>query len=274
MILIAASSKDAASLNIARQILNHYSFRMGTENFQGNPVYVAEVDGRHVKLVTLKDELIHAQNLANFFAGLELLVFISRHSSVSGTPTLSVHTPGNLSEAEFGGLPKRVSISPANAMRNALKAMMLFKEEMHLDYEVSYECTHHGPSLNLPTMFAELGSSSKQWNDLKAAEAVAHATMKAISNFGESRATAVLGIGGPHYNSKFTRIALESEIAFGHMVPKYAIPYMDAEVLRQCVEKTQEKVEFVVLDWKGIKGEHKSKTVEMLKEMNVPFRKV
>ena len=212
--------------------------------------------------------------MPDFFNNLELVVFISRHSSVSGTPTLSVHTPGNLGEAEFGGLPRRVSVSPANAMRDALKAMIQFKEEMRLSYEVSYECTHHGPSLNMPTMFAELGSSPKQWNDVKAAEAVAHATMKAISSFGESQAQAVLGIGGPHYSEKFTRIALESEIAFGHMIPKYAIPYVDVEILRQCVEKTLEKVEFAVLDWKGIKGEYKSKLVEILEEIGISFKKV
>jgi len=274
MILITASSKDAASLNIARQILKHYSFRETTENFQGNIIYVIEINGRNVKLVTLKEEAVYAQNLTDFFAGLELIVFISRHSSISGTPTLSVHTPGNLSDAELGGLPRKVSVSPTNVMRDALRAMMRFKEEMQLDYQVSYECTHHGPSLNVPTMFVELGSSPKQWNDLKAAEAVAHAAMEAISKFRESQATAVLGIGGPHYNEKFTRMALKNEIAFGHMIPKYAIPYVDVEIIRQCVEKTLEKVEFAVLDWKGIKGEHKSKTVEIIKEIGLPIKKV
>jgi D-aminoacyl-tRNA deacylase len=222
----------------------------------------------------LNEESVYAQNLTNFFGNLELAVFISRHSSVSGTPTLSVHTPGNLGGAELGGFARKVSVSPANTMRNVLKAMMCLKEEMQLKYEVSYECTHHGPSLNVPAMFAELGSSSKQWNDLKAAEAVAHAAMKATSKLGESPAKAVLGIGGPHYSDKFTRIALESEIAFSHIIPKYAVPYVDLEILRQCVEKTQEKVEFVVLDWKGIKGEHKSKLVEMLKEISIPSKKV
>jgi D-aminoacyl-tRNA deacylase len=244
------------------------------ENFQENPIYEADVGGRKVKLVTLKKESVYAQNLPDFFDNLKLVVFVSRHSSVSGTPTLSVHTPGNLGEAELGGLARRVSVSPANAMRDVLKAMMQFKEEMQLDYEVSYECTHHGPSLNMPTMFAELGSSPKQWSDLKAAETVAHAAMKAVSKFGESQAKAVLGIGGPHYSEKFSHIALESEIAFGHIIPKYAVPYIDVEILRQCVEKTQEKVEFVVLDWKGIKGEHKSKLVEMLEETGVTFKKV
>jgi D-aminoacyl-tRNA deacylase len=222
----------------------------------------------------LNEESVYAQNLPDFFNNLELVVFISRHSSVSGTPTLSVHTPGNLGGAELGGLTRIVSVSPANAMRDALNAMMQFKEEMRLSYEVSYECTHHGPSLNMPTMFVELGSSPKQWNDVKAAEAVAHATMKATSKFGESQAQAVLGIGGPHYSEKFTRIALESEMAFGHIIPKYAVPWIDVEILRQCLEKTLEKVELIVLDWKGIKGEHKSKLIEMLKEIGVPFKKV
>jgi len=237
-------------------------------------MYEANIGGRKVKLITLNEESIYAQNLPDFFNNLEFVVFISRHSSVSGTPTLSVHTPGNLGEAELGGLTRRVSISPANAMRDALKAMMQFKEEMRLSYEVSYECTHHGPSLNMPTMFAELGSSPKQWNDMKAAEAVAHAAMKAISKFGESKATAVVGIGGPHYNAKFTRVALENEIAFGHMVPKYALSYIDVKILEQCAKKTLEKVDYAVLDWKGIKGEHKSKLIEMLKETVLPIQKI
>jgi D-aminoacyl-tRNA deacylase len=159
-------------------------------------------------------------------------------------------------------------------MRDALKAMAQLREELRLGYEVSYECTHHGPSLNTPTMFAELGSSPKQWSDSKAAEAVAHATMKTISKVGESQVKAVLGIGGPHYNGKFTRMALESDMAFGHMIPKYAVSYVDSDILRQCVKRTLEKVQSVVLDWKGIKGEHKPRLVGMLEEMGIPFEKV
>jgi len=273
MILLVASNKDIASLNIANQILNHYLFEKTADNFQESPVYEADVGGRKVKLVTLNQESVRVQNLTDFFINPELVVFISRHSSESGTPTLSVHAPGNLGEAEFGGLPRKVSVSPANAMRDALRAMMQFKEEMRISYDVCYECTHHGPSLDVPTMFAELGSSPKQWSDLKAAEAVAHAAMKAVSVFGESKATAVLGVGGPHYNAKFTRVALENEIAFGHMIPKYAIPYIDVEILKQCVDKTLERVECAVLDWKGIKGEHKSRIVGMLKGIDLPSRK-
>ena len=273
MILLVASNKDVASLNIKKQILTHYPFRECSEKFQENPTYGASISNRNVRLVTLNTESVYAQDTTTFFSNLELVIFISRHSSLSGTPTLSVHTPGNLGAAELGGIPRKVSVSPANAMRDALKAMARLKQKMGLDYEVSYECTHHGPSLDVPTMFSELGSCAKQWNDIKAAEAVAHATMEAVSRFGNFPAKVVLGIGGPHYQSKFTRVALESDVAFGHMIPKYAIPAVDSELLKQCIGRTLEKTELAVLDWKGIKGENKAPLLGMLKEAGIPFEK-
>ncbi len=191
---------------------------------------------------------------------------------MSGIPTLSVHTPGNLALAEFGGTPRKVSISPAGAMKDALLEMAKLKEEMKLNYEVSYECTHHGPSLNVPTMFAELGSSPKQWKDSKAAEAVAHAVIAAVSK--RSSYPTALGIGGPHYNAKFTRIALNTQTAFGHMIPKYAVPQVDAKIVKQCIERTMEKVNSSILDWKGIRGEDKERIVAALDMIGVPIEKV
>lgn len=274
MILIVASSKDIASQNIARRILDHYHFEKATAEFQHSPVYERSIKGKRIEIVTLNEESVYSQYLEGSFANVELVVFVSRHSSSTGTPTLSVHTPGNLGEAELGGVARLVSVSPANTMRDVLKATIRLKDEMRLSYEVSYEGTHHGPSLGVPTMFAELGSTLEQWKDAKAAEAIAHATMEAVSNFGVFPARTVLGVGGPHYNGKFTRIALEKEVAFGHMIPKYAVPIVDLEIIRQCLGRTLEKVEAAILDWKGIKGEHKPKLTEMLKELGVPFEKV
>jgi D-aminoacyl-tRNA deacylase len=274
MILLVASRKDTASLNIAKQILNHYPFSITGETFQENPIFSADINRKKVTFIMLNDESVNAQHLPDNFAQLSLIVFISRHSSTSGIPTLSVHTPGNLGEAELGGLPKQVSVSPATAMRNALKALMLFKEGMRLDYEVSYECTHHGPSLDVPTMFVELGSSPKQWSDSKAAEAVAHAAMSAIGKFGVSEKTAVLGIGGTHYNQRFTHMAVDGEAVFGHMIPKYAVPCVDAEILRQCVEKTVEKVDCAVLDWKGIKSADKPQLLAALQKIGLSYKKI
>ena len=274
MILLVASTKDVAGLNIAKSVLNHHPFSKTDEIYQENPVYTAQINGKKTTLITLNQETIHAQHLPNDFSNIDLTVFLSRHSSQSGTPTLSVHTPGNFGNAELGGLPRTLSISPATAMRDTLKALMHYKEEMNLNYEVSYECTHHGPSLNVPAMFVELGSSPEQWNDLQAAEAVANAAMTAITNFGAPEKAAVIGIGGTHYNKKFTQMALNGETAFSHMIPKYAVHLADSEMLRQCVEKTFEKVECAILDWKGIKSENKTRVLAALQEIGLPFRKI
>jgi len=270
MILLVASTEDVAGMNIAQQLIAHHEFEKVSEVFRQNPVYSRKVQNLEVKLVFVNEEIVNTQFITKSFTP-QLLVFISKHRSVSGLPTLSVHTPGNLAEAELGGIPRRVSISPASAMRDALLEMAKAKEEMSLKYEVSYECTHHGPSLDVPTMFVELGSSPTQWKDQRAAEAVARAAIAAVSK--QSKYPAALGVGGPHYNAKFTRIALTTPTAFGHIIPKYAVSRVDAEIVKQCVERTVEKVESVILDWKGIKGADKEGLMAPLNEVGIPIEK-
>jgi D-aminoacyl-tRNA deacylase len=271
MILIVASTKDVAGMNIAQQILDNHDFKKVEERFHQNPMYSKKLQDSLVKLVFVNEDIVNTQFITQFFSP-QLLVFISKHRSVSGLPTLSVHTPGNLSKAELGGIPRTVSVSPASAMRNALLEMANVKEKLGLNYQVCYECTHHGPSLEVPAMFVELGSSMKQWKDKRAAEAVARAAMAAVSK--RSKYTVVLGVGGPHYNAKFTKIALSKPIAFGHIIPKYAVSLLDADMVRQCVERTVEKVESVILDWKGIKGADKKGLMAILNDVGVSIEKV
>jgi len=270
MILVVASTKDVASMNIAHQITERYGFEKLSEAFQENNVYFKHVADHDIKLVFINQELIHTQYITEHFTP-ELVVFVSRHASVSGFPTLSVHVPGNLGKAELGGLPKRVSICPASAMKNALLALARIKEENNLLYEVSYECTHHGPSLNMPAIFVELGSSLEQWKDVKAAEAVAHSAMAAISENAEY--PVVLGVGGPHYNERFTKIALTTPKAFGHIISKYAAPSVDADTVKQCVQRTVEKVDAAVFDWKSLRGADRQKIINALKELNVSIER-
>lgn len=271
MILFIASTKDPAGMNIATSLIDYYSFEKSSETFHKNPVYTQKLHNKETKLLFISTGIVDTQFLGSLFSP-SMFVFLSRHSSAKGIPTLSVHPPGNLAEAHFGGKPRRVSISPATAMKHALQEMAKLTDKLGLDYEVSYECTHHGPSLDAPAMFVELGSSLEQWKDLKAAEVVAHAAVASIADC--SSCSVALGIGGPHYNKKFTKLALDTQAAFGHMIPKYALAEVDAGMLSQCVEKTIETVDSAVLDWKGIKGEHKPKIVTALEKLGVPSEKI
>jgi D-aminoacyl-tRNA deacylase len=277
MILLVASNKDPASLCIKEQILKNYVFNQVSDKFEGTPVYTADVNEKQVTFITLDRESVQAQNLPEKFPDAKLIVFISRHSSQSAKPTLTVHTPGNFVDAEFGGLPRCLSVAPAVAMQTALKAMVYYQEQYGLrNYEVSYEVTHHGPSLSIPAMFVELGSSPAQWGDTLAAETVAHSAMTAIANFEASAqsCSAVLGIGGTHYNQQFALMALMGAATFGHMIPKYAIPRIDSEMIKQCVEKTLEKVPYALLDWKGIKSEDKPGLLAALETARLPYKKI
>jgi D-aminoacyl-tRNA deacylase len=179
MILLVSSNKDPASLNIATQILQNYPFQKTEKTFQDNPIYSSNINHNHVKLIQLNEESVNAHDITQNFPA-KLIVFISRHSSQSGTPTLTVHAPGNFADADLGGFPKSLSVAPATAMSDALKTMNYHKQKMSLNYEVSFEVTHHGPSLKTPAMFVELGSSPQQWGDTSAATAVAHAAISEI----------------------------------------------------------------------------------------------
>jgi len=274
MILLVHSTKDMAGVNIANTIHQRLHPTKTSETFQGNPIYTIKVGTKQIQHITLNEEPVYPQHLPQNFPNAQLILFISRHSSQSGKPTLSVHVPGNFAEAELGGLPRQVSIAPATAMQTALKALNHIKTEKGLEYEVTYECTHHGPSLRVPTMFVELGSSPKQWQDTEAADVVGQAAIEAATSFGDLDNRAVLGIGGMHYNQKFTTMALNGEAAFGHMIPKYALPQIDVEMLRQCRERTWEKVDTAILDWKGIKSEDKPKLMGSLAEISLKIQKV
>lgn len=258
-------------MNIANHLIENYSFEKLSEHFQNNPVYSKTLHNKETKLLFVDNEIVNTQFL-DALVNPELMIFLSRHSSTSGIPTLSVHTSGNLSDAKFGGKPNTVSISPAGAMKNALSEMAKQVNETKLDYEVSYECTHHGPSLPFSSMFVELGSSPKQWVDVEAAKVVADAAVAAVCEC--SNCSAVVGIGGPHYNKKFTKLALNNELAFGHMIPKYALEDIDIRIIHQCVERTLEPVDSVILDWKGIKGEHKPKIVSAVESIGLSTEKV
>jgi D-aminoacyl-tRNA deacylase len=159
-------------------------------------------------------------------------------------------------------------------MQTTLKALVHYKEPWLLNYEVSYEATHHGPSLNMPSMFVELGSSEAQWSDESAARVVADAAMTAIVEFEKPTECAVLGIGGQHYNPKFTLMALMGEAVFAHMIPKHAVPNIDVEMVAQCMAKTYEKVTLALLDWKGIRSEDKPALLDALEVARLPYKKV
>jgi D-aminoacyl-tRNA deacylase len=270
--LIVASKDDAASLNIATHLLQHYPFTETSEHYEGHPIYCWPLHDKDIRLLTVTGELAYRQDLTDL-PGVDLIVFVSRHESQDHKPIFSVHVPGNFSTAEFGGLPHTISLAPANAMRAALREMAQQQARLGLqDFTVYYEGTHHGPSLNTPALFVEIGSTLAEWTNPLAGTVVAHAAIAAIENM--VQVEAAVGLGGSHCNRRLTSISLTSDIAFGHIIPAYAFKWLTPGLLHQCVDRTLEANPTLVLDWKGIDGKDRGPLQEVLDAVPYPIRRV
>jgi D-aminoacyl-tRNA deacylase len=162
------------------------------------------------------------------------VVYLSRHKAASGKPSLTVHPIGNWNSADFGGRGGRVVPSAPHLMTSLL--LRLRSEAAGMDFEVTYEVTHHGPWLSTPTMFIEIGSSEATWGHRGAAQAIA----RALTHVAVEEHPVAMGIGGGHYAPRFTEVALGKKVSFGHMLPTYAF---DPENLSSLAPKVQAGME-------------------------------
>jgi D-aminoacyl-tRNA deacylase len=272
VILIVASKDDAASRNIASKLIADRGCQKTSDAFHASSVYGLPLPSKEVRLLMVEGELVDLQELSRP-GEVELIVFISRHESRRGTPILSVHAPGNLGAAEFGGLPHKVSIAPANAMQSALKKMAEEKTRLGLsEFVITYEGTHHGPSLDVPSLFVEIGSTVKEWTNPLAGEAVAEATIAAIEC--NLSCGSAVGVGGSHCNRRLSKIGLESKAAVGHIIPSYAFKWLSPELIQHCVERTFEKDSIIILDWKGVDGKDREKLQGVLDKVPYQIKRV
>ena len=266
---IIVSKKDIAGMNIKECLLRLFDFKETEEEFEGEKVYETNVEGEEIRLYTAEKESIHCENIDEKI-NADFIVFATKHQSKSGIASLSVHIQGNWSKAEFGGSDHKLCIADADYLRDCLfKLEELAKGN---DYEIIQECTHHGPYLaKTPCMFIEIGSSEKQWPDKQAGNIIAKTIMSIIPKEPKHYKTA-FGIGGLHHCPNFTKVMEKSDLAFGHVCPKYMLEHLDKEMILQAVEKNQHKCEIIVLDWKGL-SQYKQKITKMLDDLGIKYKK-
>ncbi len=259
-VLIVASEKDRAGLNIASCLVRDYGFDKSTDH--PDPSVLRKDD---ILLARVKEETIHLE-CVDSFTNVASVIFASRHTSEKGDPCLTVHCPGNvLNEAPYGGRPRSLSAVEPNRMRAALLSLSESRDELGLPYLVSLEATHHGPTeLPVPCMFAEIGSSAKQWDDPTAGKAVARAIWAAATS--PSTGTLAVGFGGGHYSWKHTDAVVRREFAIGHILSKYFFDSYDQTIVELAYRKTAGNCSLAIIDKKGIRGPERNSLVEFLKK--------
>jgi len=205
----------------------------------------------------------------------EPVIFASRHRSEKKIVCLTAHVPGNWSSNDAGGEKRKLSIAPAKLLKCAIVSLNETVKEKNLSekWPVTLEVTHHGPSSDTPIIFMEIGSTEEEWRNKEAGEVMASAIIKTIEKCEQNNEYKIaFGIGGGHYAPEFTKVALETDIAVGHIVPKYKLDEFDVDMFRQGIERTKEKVELVLLDWKGMDSKQREKVQGFAKEMGLEVK--
>jgi D-aminoacyl-tRNA deacylase len=233
MRLIITSQEDVASMNIREHLLGGWSWKeSGT--FSGFPLFSF---GNNI-MATIPEIHLDRDNVDNQVKEVtdkdfDVVIFASRHRAESKIPTLTVHPIGNYSKAEFGGLEGKLVRASPHLMTSSLR--LLKSTGADLGFGISFETTHHGPYLETPSFFIEIGSDESFWTHQKAGEVIADVIM----NTEEKKGKILLCAGGGHYAPRFTDLALENDVSIAHMAANYALDaLMDEAVMKEMIAKS------------------------------------
>jgi D-aminoacyl-tRNA deacylase len=224
----------------------------GGSYYRREPPATADSGGSGTtELRTFADLHLELEGVADAFSTRpSLVVFVSRHSGDTGR-LLSAHVTGNFGPAEYGGEARAFARAPPHALAVVRERLAAYAPD---GYDVSLECTHHGPTApGAPAMFVELGSDEPQWADPDGARAVARAVLDlegvppdrladgTPGRVGQAdgpgpgtaaadtdddhdtdggtaaRTRHLVGFGGGHYAPRFTRVVAETDWAVGHV---------------------------------------------------------
>lgn len=266
--LIIASKKDLAGTNITTQ-LSQFRPNPWIGSLRANPITF--------DFYLVDDEIIYTENLdLGKINSYDFIIFASKHKSEKEEKTLSVHSPGNWKNADFGGEPGKICPASALFQKQLFEKLNKLAKEHDLDkkYKITLECTHHGPLIDKPCVFIEIGSTEKEWGDRRAGFILARTVSETIKDFEHNPYNEIaIGIGGPHYCPNFNKIQLKSNIAISHIIPEYAFPLTD-EMIKEAIEKTSEEIDIILLDWKGLGNSEKRKQVlSILDKLYIQYKK-
>ena len=264
--LIVASKNDRAGINITTQL----------SQFRENLLFSSMKKAPSFDFYLIDGEIIETGNIdRNRINQYDFIIFASKHASEKNEKSLSIHPPGNFRDARYGGEKGKVCKTSAFFFKQMFEKLIKNSEKYHLrDYKITMEATHHGPIIDKPCLFIEIGSSENEYRDNKAGFVIAKTISETIEEFKPNEYNEVaIAIGGPHYCPSFNKIQANSNFAISHIISQYVFPLTE-EMVKEAIEKTEEEIDFVLLDWKGLGNEeHRKKVKEILDKLYLNSKK-
>ena len=265
--LIVASKKDKAGTNITTQL----------SQFRKNPLAsVLQSDGKGFDFYLVEDEILYNKNLnMEKINKYDFIIFASKHSSAKGEKAITIHTPGNFHEAKYGGEKGKISKASALFLKQLFEKLNENAEKHSLkDYDVTMEATHHGPLIDKPCLFIEIGSTEHEYSDRRIGFIVAKTIYDVMDSFHENPYNEIaIALGGNHYCSNFNNIQETSNVAISHVIPSY-IKEITEEMILEAIKKTEEEIDFALLDWKGFESaEQRDEIIKILEKNYIAWKK-
>ena len=174
------------------------------------------------------------------------VIFPSRHAAASGKPSLTLHPIGvphldKKAVPKFGG-KSGFAPPPSTRLASWWKMLQNYVDGTDLanQFELTLEVTHHGPWLEVPALFIEIGSTKETWPHEGVAELLARIISYGMglsspngaglwnsdNNAGE---LVLITLGGGHYAPRANKLASMDGVWLGHMLATYALPFEKSE---------------------------------------------
>lgn len=249
MYLIVISKEDIASINIHERLLELFDWELQDGlKFDGNDIYtyhdsaiMVTINPYHLFFDDVAQHVHSELVKQDYDFTISAVFFASKHRSASGMKTLTVHPVGNYSKAEYGGRAEELVPAAPHLMTAACRFLRERAFEFELPHAVTFEVTHHGPYLDEPSFFIEIGSDEDAWEEKAAAQAIAKTIMDVVLLDVETEFKdfpMAIGVGGGHYAPRYTDVARKKCISFGHMIPNYALEGLNEQMLIRALECT------------------------------------
>ena len=237
--LVIISSGDIASVNQGKALLNKGQW-LKIDDIEQCPAYSL----LHVRMWWLPDGCLWQDDLdkrweINFEEEVDEVIFPSRHSAASGQACLALHPIGTM-QIPVGEIPEyggKAADCPPPSPRLAPWWRELNRVASDMEgFSLSLETTHHGPWLNTPCLFIEIGSTAENWPHLGAAELLADIIWRGLALDGGEGIGAwngtdlvVITIGGGHYAPRGNKLGLLENVRIAHMLATYSLPFEKTE---------------------------------------------
>ena len=295
--LILVSGGDIASTNQADELLKMCDW-VKMAPVEGQPSY----SFKNARMWWVKDGCLWEDDLDKRWEKAtgeapDEVIFPSRHSAASGNASLTLHPIGTMQVPEnevpeYGG---RSADCPPPNLRLAAWWRELNRVGNDFEgFDLSLETTHHGPWIETPSMFIEIGSTSETWGHKEAAKLLAGIIYRGLGLDGgkglgkwNGEGQVVVTLGGGHYAPRANMLGLYDHVWIGHMLATYALQFVKNEdesitgtwenSIRKAISATKEAFPggqiVCSMDKKAFKGWQRQAIRDLLSELEVPLLK-